>query len=102
MTKGTATTLVFVMGGLLVFLPMVDPKGSTYKRVWGAAVWTTGLAVFADVVPELAGWLAVAVIVAAAAKNQGKLGAFLGQPKTHAPAAASSAAQVARQTVAAG
>jgi hypothetical protein len=99
----TAKTLVFVSGGLMIALALLSGQGNTYKRVWAAGLWTTLLAVVADVAPELTGWFSVAIIVAAVAANQGVFGAFLTgdtkqptSPGAAASASGSPTAQTAR------
>ncbi len=77
MNPSSAKTLVFVSGGLLVGLALLSRKGDTYKRVWAAGLWTTGLAVVADLAPQVIGPFALLVIVAAVAADQGVLGSFL-------------------------
>jgi hypothetical protein len=90
LSKGGATTIVLVMWGVLSVLALTSSKGatdgSTYKRLWGSAVAATGLAVAADFVPSIVGPLALAVLIAAVAKNPGwfgnATGGQLGSPTT--------------------
>ncbi len=77
MSEGGAKTLVFVSGGVLIGLALLSGKGDTYKRVWAAGLWTTALAVVADVSPQVVGYFSIAVIVGAVAVNEGVLGGFL-------------------------
>lgn len=77
MSKGAAQTIVMVMFGLLAAVALLKPEGSRYKQLWAAAAWSTGLAVFADLTPELVGPFAVLIIVAVAARNPGVIGGVL-------------------------
>lgn len=92
MNSDTARTLVFASGGVLVALALLSGQGNTYKRVWAAGLWTTLLAVVADVAPELVGWFSVAVIVAAVAANEGVFGSFLTGESQQAAAPTSASA----------
>ncbi len=90
MNADSAKTLVFASGGLMIALALLSGKGNTYKRVWAAGLWTTLLAVVADVAPELVGWFSVAIIVAAVAANQGVFGSFLtGESQSQQPSSSS-------------
>jgi hypothetical protein len=87
-SKGTAQTIVLVMFGILLAMAALKPQGSRYKQVWASAVWSSGLAVFADLVPELVGPLAVLIVIASAAKNPGALGGIIagaGKPASSSP-----------------
>ncbi len=77
MSPANAKTLVFVSGGVLVGLALLSRNQNTYKRVWAAGMWTTALAVVADLAPQVVGPFALLVIVAAVAADQGLLGSFL-------------------------
>lgn len=83
MSKGGATTVVIVAGGLLAAMALIPAEGQTgsaYRKLWAAGLLTTGLAFAADLVPDLVGPFAVLIIIAAAVKNPGVLGGFLGTP----------------------
>lgn len=81
MGKQGATALVFVMFGVLVAIALLQRnslgESATYKKLWGAGLWSTGLAVFADFAPELVGPMAILVLIAAAAGDNGAIGSFL-------------------------
>lgn len=76
MGEGNAKTIVFASGGLLIALALLSGKDS-YKRVWAASLWTTLLAIVADVAPQVAGPFALLIIVAAIATDQGAFGKFV-------------------------
>lgn len=77
MGEGNAKTLVFASGGLLIGLALLSGKESTFRRVWAASLWTTLLAVVADVAPQVVGPFALLIIVAAIATDQGVFGKFV-------------------------
>ncbi len=88
MTSAGAKTVVFASGGVLIGLALLSKRDDTFKRVWAAAVWTTLVAVVADLSPDLVAYFSVAVIVGAVAVDQGVLGKFLtGSSSTATPAA---------------
>lgn len=82
MSKGGATAIVFVTGGLLVTLALLQKgslsSGDTYKRIWGAGLLTAGLSILVDFVPELVGPFAILIVIAAVAKSPGALEGFIG------------------------
>lgn len=106
MSKGGASTLVLLSGGVLVGLALLDEgslaAGSTYRKVWAAGLLTIALGIAADFVPEVVGPFAGLVIIAALVKNPGRIGSFVtGQPvsstaKLPAKAAAATGQAVAR------
>lgn len=112
MSKGAASILVLVSGGVLVSLALLSgdslASGSAYKKIWAAGLLTLGLGVAADLVPEIVGPFAVLIIIASVVKNPGKIGAFVtGKPAASAsvdpavnPAAAGPPAPVGRKVVA--
>lgn len=99
MSKGGATTIVFVTGGLLVAIALLQKgslgSGKTFKKIWGAGLLTAGLAVFADFVPELVGPFAVLVILAAVANDTGVIGKLIGNPGAVAASGANAAGNAA-------
>lgn len=82
MGKQGATTLVFVMFGVLVAVALLQRnslgESATYKKIWGAGLWSTGLSVFADFAPELVGPMAILVLIAAVARDNGAIGILIG------------------------
>lgn len=92
MSKGGATTAVLLTGGTLIGLALLNDRGSlvegkTYKKIWAAALLTTGLAFAADIIPDLVGPFCILVIIASIANNPGVVGNFVsgGAPKAAAP-----------------
>jgi hypothetical protein len=82
-------------GAVLVGLALIPGESgdqglssSTYKKVWAASLVTVALGFAADVVPELTGWFAVAVIVGAVLKNPGVIGKFINKGSGATSAAA--------------
>lgn len=96
MSESSATSLVFAAGGLMIALALLSGQGDTYKRVWAAGLWTTLLALLADVAPELTGWFALAVIVGAVATNEGVFGKFFAGAAPSQPVQPSQPAAPAR------
>jgi hypothetical protein len=80
-SKGSASTIVLVSGGILVALALLSGKQGEdrYKAIWAAGLLTVALGVAADFLPELVGPFAGLVIVAAVIKNPGTIGAFVNQ-----------------------
>ena len=96
MNKSSASVIVMLTGAVLVGLALIPGESggqglssNTYKKIWAASVLTVGLGFAADVLPELTGWFAAAVIVGAVIKNPGVIGKFInkGSGATTAPAA---------------
>ena len=81
MSKGTASTVVLVSGGVLVALALLSSKQGEdrYKAIWAAGLLTIALGVAADFLPEIVGPFAGLVIVAAVIKNPGSIGSFVNQ-----------------------
>lgn len=99
MSPGAANTTVFVAGGTLVGLALLNSKGptdsSTYKRIWAAGLLTVGLGVAADFVPQIVGPFAVLVVIAAVLKSPNVIGKFLGGTTTSGGAATAAAQSTA-------
>lgn len=79
MSPQTAKTIVFVAGGLM--FAMIGIKRSEipdpFRYAWAAGVITLGLALLADISPEVAGPFAILTLLAVYWKNQGVLGSVL-------------------------
>lgn len=79
MSPQTAKTMVLLTGALM--FAAIGIKRTTipdpFRFAWAAGVITLGLSVLADVAPEIAGPLAILVLLAVYAKNRGVIGSVL-------------------------
>ena len=84
MSDSTASAVVLATGGVLTVLALLTKPGdasggggSRYKAIWAAGLLTLALGLASDVLPELTGWFAASVILAAVLKNPGVVGSFI-------------------------
>jgi hypothetical protein len=82
MSPQTAKVLVLGSTGAMFALVLLDSSStdSRIRRLWPLAVVSVGLALVADVAPEIAGPFAVLVLLAVAARQKGVLGGVIGKP----------------------
>lgn len=86
----TGARAIVLVGGALMFVfvglaPTTKPGGK-FKRAWAAGIILVGLALLADLSPEVAAPATILVLLALAAQQRGALGELLGnvgakQPK---------------------
>jgi hypothetical protein len=79
MTTDQAERIVFIAGGAMVVFTLAEHHFNPttfdlYKQLWGVGALTLVLAITADLVPEVAGPLALLILTAAAVKKGKYLG----------------------------
>lgn len=96
MSSEQAARIVFVAGMIEASYVLVRGSrktlvaGTTYRSLWAIGVLTLGLAVFADFVPQVAGPLALLVLIAMVIRNRGELGSVLGTSAADYPSSEAS------------
>jgi hypothetical protein len=79
MNQEQATTIVFLSAGIMVVFTLAEhhfkpTDFDLYKQLWGVGALTLVLAITADLIPEVAGPLALLILVAVAVKKGKYLG----------------------------
>lgn len=100
MSKGSANTIVLLVGGLMFAIIFLKPDkfADQYKAAWAAGVITLGLSVVADLAPEIAGPFAILLLMAVYWKNRGVFGGVLSG--TGLPSGVTSTGSAAAETAA--